>query len=606
MSEVHPKVLITADKKLVAEQDFGGMYAGLLAFDPEPSGPLPPITYKGLKMPLSVWQRAVQFMLWTYDDYKGESQGRFVYAQAKGWGFVVLPQNKRAGLSTTEILNHPSRQPIVSWMNRVGCDFLGTLHHHCSAGAFQSGTDKNDEMTQMGLHITLGNLNSSTMTIHMRFVLRGIQYEVKPEEWFDFPAELLTKHPSKDIKFPEYFKRMVISGYPTTTTYAGGYTGSSHGGEGYTYQGSYHGSTGSGYQGSRDWSGSSYTSLPNSITQWKNIVTALIEAVDTEKNIASYNPSGSKDKLNLLHLMLDLVSKLANGGMYSPVDSSVVEMDDIEPHWLFKFLAEAAARPKSASFELRRFSEENKIMLSKLSEQAIFLLPSKTTNPMFMHKSFEPSSTYLAAQKAMAELSHPAKKTKARHLIGGDIECPACKGIGVLQDEAGIWSTTCADCNGEGVITPTAIREEDVVPVPCPICALNKDREAYKAMQCWACKGTGTSKLHVPCEACETKGCDLCAHLGYHHFKSVIAQANAKRVAQLKKEKKPSEEVESHNDTVCPHCKGARRVDGVACVMCGGTGINEETVECPQCHGAQCAFCNFSGRKLKEAQLVGA
>jgi hypothetical protein len=46
-----------------------------------------------------------------------------------------------------------------------------TTHHHCDAGAGQSGTDKDDEWSKpAGFHVTLGHMEKQTLDIHHRVV----------------------------------------------------------------------------------------------------------------------------------------------------------------------------------------------------------------------------------------------------------------------------------------------------------------------------------------------------------------------------------------------------------------------------------------------------
>jgi hypothetical protein len=49
---------------------------------------------------------------------------------------------------------------------------FGTVHHHCSSSAFQSGTDHSDELSREGLHFTIGNLDKPfDLDIHARITI---------------------------------------------------------------------------------------------------------------------------------------------------------------------------------------------------------------------------------------------------------------------------------------------------------------------------------------------------------------------------------------------------------------------------------------------------
>ncbi len=55
--------------------------------------------------------------------------------------------------------------------------YFGTAHHHCSASAFQSSTDEQNEWNQDGLHLTVGRMDAEQHEVHARFYLGGNAYE---------------------------------------------------------------------------------------------------------------------------------------------------------------------------------------------------------------------------------------------------------------------------------------------------------------------------------------------------------------------------------------------------------------------------------------------
>jgi hypothetical protein len=64
----------------------------------------------------------------------------------------------------------------------------GSVHHHCNMGASQSGTDEKDESQQIGIHITLGKINSEQYDIHSRFkTIHGFK-DVNLMTFFETPA----------------------------------------------------------------------------------------------------------------------------------------------------------------------------------------------------------------------------------------------------------------------------------------------------------------------------------------------------------------------------------------------------------------------------------
>jgi hypothetical protein len=51
---------------------------------------------------------------------------------------------------------------------------MGTVHHHCNANAFQSGTDHGNEATIVGIHLTVGKLSEPTLDIHSRLSMKFV------------------------------------------------------------------------------------------------------------------------------------------------------------------------------------------------------------------------------------------------------------------------------------------------------------------------------------------------------------------------------------------------------------------------------------------------
>lgn len=172
------------------------------------------IKFKGTKMPLDVWKTISSFMLWSHCTHKSEAQARFCYnGEAKTWRVLVLPQSLSHGLATKEIADSDVRKELISDAIKAGFGTIGTIHHHCNAGAFQSGMDQNDELSQNGLHITLGNLDKEYFTLNARATFRKLQYSVDLSEWIAASLEELTT-PWKDYPFPEEWKTRVIEPKP--------------------------------------------------------------------------------------------------------------------------------------------------------------------------------------------------------------------------------------------------------------------------------------------------------------------------------------------------------------------------------------------------------
>lgn len=190
-----PLIIKTKDGKLFRHIDVDG-FDGFAEFKvPPPAYPegTPYIHWTGPKFPLAAWHRILAFFEWSYQEHKSEAQVRlYVNLQtgdAMAWAF---PQ-RCVGMTTEELGSHPD-WPENEAMVR-GYDQIGTVHHHCSSGAFQSGTDRNDEKQANGLHITVGHIGTDTYDLHTRVILNGNSQEADLTQWFEMPVELLTLPP---------------------------------------------------------------------------------------------------------------------------------------------------------------------------------------------------------------------------------------------------------------------------------------------------------------------------------------------------------------------------------------------------------------------------
>ena len=225
------------------------LFFGHVAAPPPPVLKAPVFRFKGGKISSDLWRTGLAFMKWTYDTYHAEAQLRLFYNETtKEWKMQVFPQQIYSGLYTKELANHPD---IDKLFKEVGDGFLqfGTLHHHCNASAFQSGTDLNDEKDQNGIHITVGSLDSDSADFHYRVVYRGFQYPRTPgkgnkislADWFENISidQLSLKNlPS----FPEAWKTRMISAKTANAAGYGAHTSSGAGtaktttGSGTTYR----------------------------------------------------------------------------------------------------------------------------------------------------------------------------------------------------------------------------------------------------------------------------------------------------------------------------------------------------------------------------------
>lgn len=192
----------------------------------------PRFRWLGAKIPLTLWLQVCEFMRWTQEKYKEEAMIFFFYNVAKKeWAAWPFPQSPN-GMTVRMLENHPMYKTDRL---QFGNDWVqaGTLHHHCTATAFQSGTDRSDEEDRDGIHFTLGNMDKHSLDLHCRQVFDGIMSSARPLDWIEMPAFLndvprnmryefaihtfkTMRHEGKTPAFPEEWKDRIIKIVPTS------------------------------------------------------------------------------------------------------------------------------------------------------------------------------------------------------------------------------------------------------------------------------------------------------------------------------------------------------------------------------------------------------
>lgn len=181
--------------------------------------------WKGSKIAMSLWQQILAFFEWSMQETKSETMVHLFYHEQHGWQAMVLPQEGHTGMTVKLLEDHPNRIPTFQRLG-AGWDMMGTVHHHCASKAFQSGTDRDDEKTKEGIHITVGGITHKRYSIDTRATFRKNIMPIMLDEWFELdgvslsviPEELhhqaleiaLIKPPAKDHPFPEWWKENVV------------------------------------------------------------------------------------------------------------------------------------------------------------------------------------------------------------------------------------------------------------------------------------------------------------------------------------------------------------------------------------------------------------
>lgn len=137
------------------------------------------------KISPEVWQQVLAFFKWSYDTTKSETQVRLYVHAEHGWKAWAFPQKANLGMSAKELEEHERFGPQrLQFGSTQGWQYFGTVHHHCAMSAFQSGTDRNNEVGIDGLHITVGNLDKEVYDLHARFSLSGHMFDKINLSWF--------------------------------------------------------------------------------------------------------------------------------------------------------------------------------------------------------------------------------------------------------------------------------------------------------------------------------------------------------------------------------------------------------------------------------------
>lgn len=213
--------------------------------------------WTGPRIDFQVWHEVMSFFRWTNDTTHSESQVRlFVNSKLGVWKAWAFPQEARTGMSARELQTDDTKKQREGFKDDEGWIYFGTIHHHCNMSAFQSGVDQNNEEIQDGLHITMGNMNSTRHDFHGRFYLKGSKFTpdmslfwnigdevrglIPPKLWHDAAIWQMTN--KVEVPFPDQWKANLIE---VRSAFPSGNGHLAHGGDGSFFD--YRGSSGKGY-----------------------------------------------------------------------------------------------------------------------------------------------------------------------------------------------------------------------------------------------------------------------------------------------------------------------------------------------------------------------
>jgi hypothetical protein len=243
--------LISHNKSLYELRNLGNGFIGHVPSATTIVEASPSMRWTGAKIPDAVWKQIVSFFQWSYEETKSETQVRLMLNTDTGeFKAHAFPQKYGTGMTAKELSNNPDYERQLN-EQMAGGNWIkfGTAHHHCGVGAFQSGTDSSDE-TEMGIHITLGNINSPAHTIHARVSLTipgtlaedgsvaskasHAYYNAVLSDWFHAPQlpmplpeniredivkyQLCTPVPKDQLQFPPCWADNLIKEVPVAIT----------------------------------------------------------------------------------------------------------------------------------------------------------------------------------------------------------------------------------------------------------------------------------------------------------------------------------------------------------------------------------------------------
>lgn len=143
--------------------------------------------WAGPKLSLEDWKQVLAFFEWSQAEHKSEALVQlFVDLESGRWQVIVPPQ-EGVGMTVKILENHPNYKATYERLGPGNWELMGTVHHHCSSSAFQSGTDHHDELSKEGLHITVGGLGSGQYSLHSRCSFRKVLTDSELGEWFEVP-----------------------------------------------------------------------------------------------------------------------------------------------------------------------------------------------------------------------------------------------------------------------------------------------------------------------------------------------------------------------------------------------------------------------------------
>ena len=184
----------------------------------------PSLTWNKAKFSWNMWNDIKNICAYTYEKHKSECLIRLYYHSGNDeWKAMFMPQ-QMSGMTVSDTLDP---EVLINENCTNGWVEAGSVHHHCAVGASQSGTDEKDEQKQIGIHITLGNIDKEQYGIHSRFKtsegfsivklmsffnkpewLEAVPEKYKPELTFNVVSDMVLKAGDPDKARKDWISRI--------------------------------------------------------------------------------------------------------------------------------------------------------------------------------------------------------------------------------------------------------------------------------------------------------------------------------------------------------------------------------------------------------------
>lgn len=164
--------------------------------------------WKGDPIPFQMWQDIVDWCVISYEKFKSETLVFLYYdldAKENAWSFWIPPQITN-GMT---VKSDPNSKFFAKERKNFPDTMFGTVHHHCSSSAFQSGTDHSDELDREGLHFTVGHCNKpEDLDLHLRLTIGDSHGDTNPDDVIEADPNLQSAYKSLSSNYkPKQIKQ---------------------------------------------------------------------------------------------------------------------------------------------------------------------------------------------------------------------------------------------------------------------------------------------------------------------------------------------------------------------------------------------------------------